>query len=244
MSGLAKGLAVLEAFGGGTPKLSISDVAGRTGFNRAVVRRCLLTFVELGYLAYDGKYFTPTPRVLRLADIYAESDSLAQLARPHLAAAREQLQESVSIAVLQNDEALFVARSEVMRIVNTGVRVGASVPAYTSATGHILLAGLTETELEAYLDRCRPQARTPKTPTRRSDIRARVDQARTEDLALTDEELAAGLRSLAVPVRNSHGHTVAAMSVSATADRITITDLRDRFLPILRNHAEQLGRTL
>lgn len=244
MAGLAKGLAILEGFGEATPKLTISEAARRTGLNRAVARRCLLTLVELGYLSHDGKYFQPTPRLLRLGDAYVESTALPQLANPHLAAVREQVHESVSLAVLQNDESLFIARSEVKRIINTGVRIGASVPAYASATGHVLLAALSAEELTAYLERCAPRARTPKTPVTPEEIRRRVDLARTDRAALTDEELEFGLRSLAVPVLDSRGRTVAAMSVSATADRISMDQLRQEFLPVLREQSEQLGRKL
>ncbi|MGP4014769.1 IclR family transcriptional regulator domain-containing protein [Saccharopolyspora sp. 5N708] len=244
MAGLAKGLAVLEAFSGTTPKMTISDAARLTDLNRAVARRCLLTLVELGYLTYDGKYFRPTPRLLRLGDTYRESAALPQLAQPHLAAVREQLGESASLAVLQDDESLFVARSEVMRIVNTGVRVGSSLPAYASATGHVLLAGLQSEELESYLDRCRPEARTSKTPVRQEEIRQRIEQARAELLAITDEELEVGLRSMAVPVPDSRGRVVAAMSISTTAARVSIDRLRTDFLPTLRDHAQQLGRIL
>ncbi|TVT23350.1 helix-turn-helix domain-containing protein [Amycolatopsis acidiphila] len=244
MAGLAKGLAVLEAFSRATPKLTISDAARLTELNRAVARRCLLTLVELGYLTHDGKYFFPTPRMLRLADTYVESSALPQLAQRHLAAVREALQESASLAVLQDGESLFVARSEVLRIVNTGVRTGATLPAYASATGHVLLAGLTPEELESYLDTARPKARTPKTPTSAEEIRQRVEKARAEDVATTDEELELGLRSMAVPVRDSRGRTVAAMSVSAMASRVSVAQLYDEFLPVLRENADQLGRIL
>lgn len=244
MAGLAKGLAVLEAFSRANPRLTISEAARLTGLNRAVARRCLRTLVELGYLTDDGKYYAPTPRMLRLGDTYLESSALPQLARPHLAAVREALQESASLAVYQDGEALFVARSEVVRVVNTGVRTGATLPAYASATGHVLLAGLTEPELAAYLDGVRPVARTPKTPTRKAEIRARVDRARVERVAFTDEELEDGLRSLAVPVQDSRGRTIAAMSVSVMAGRVSLDRLHRDFLPVLRDQADRLGRIL
>lgn len=244
MAGLAKGLAVLESFGTAGSRMTISDTAKATDLTRATARRCLLTLVELGYLTHDGKYFTPTPRMLRLGDTYVETSALPQLAVPHLGAVREKVQESVSLAVLQDDEALFVARSEVPRIVNTGVRVGAALPAYVSSTGQVLLAGLPIEELHAYLHRCRPVARTPSTPVRKADILARVDRARTERLAITDQELELGLRSMAVPVQDSRGRTVAAMSVSASAARVSVAELRERFLPVLRRHADALGRVL
>jgi IclR family transcriptional regulator, pca regulon regulatory protein len=244
MAGLAKGLAVLEAFGTEHSKLTISDAANMTDLSRATARRCLLTLVDLGYLAFDGKFFMPTPRTLRLGNAYVESTPLPQLAQPHLAAVREIVHESVSLAVYFGGESLFVARSEVRRIVNTGVRVGAALPAYASATGQVLLAGLTDTELDEYLANAQLRVRTPKTPVTRADILERVNGARRDGYAITDEELEIGLRSIAVPVMDSRRRIAAAMSVSASAARVPLAEMLASFLPPLREHAGLLGRMI
>jgi IclR family pca regulon transcriptional regulator len=244
MAGLAKGLAVLEAFGSAHAKLTISDAANMTDLSRATARRCLLTLADLGYLAFDGKFFTPTPRTLRLGNAYVESTLLPQLAQPHLAAVREVVHESVSLAVYFGGESLFVARSEVTRIVNTGVRVGASLPAYASATGHVLLAGLGDAELDEYLAHAQLRARTPKTPVTRTEIVERVLGVRRDGYAATDEELEIGLRSIAVPVMDSRRRIAAAMSVSAFAARVPLAEMLATFLPPLREHAALLGRMI
>lgn len=244
MAGLAKGLAVLEAFGAAHAKLTISDAAKMTDLSRATARRCLLTLVDLGYLAFDGKFFTPTPRTLRLGNAYIETTPLPQLAQPHLAAVRESVHESVSLAVYVSGESLFIARSEVTRIVNTGVRVGATLPAYASATGHVLLAGLPDKELEEYLERGPLRARTPKTPVTRTEIIERIDRARRLGYAVSDEELELGLRSIAVPVMDSRRRIMAAMSVSALAARVPLEQMLSEFLPPLREHAALLGRMI
>jgi IclR family pca regulon transcriptional regulator len=244
MAGLAKGLAVLEAFGSAHAKLTITDAAKMTDLSRATARRCLLTLVDLGYLAFDGKFFTATPRTLRLGNAYVESTPLPLLAQPHLATVREVVGESVSLAVYSEGESLFVARSEVRRIVNTGVRVGATLPAYASATGHVLLAGLSADDLDEYLARTRLTARTPRTPVTRTEVLERVDGARRDGYAVTDEELELGLRSIAVPVLDSRGRVAAAMSVSAFAARVPLAGLRSGFLPPLREHAALLGRMI
>lgn len=244
MSGLAKGLAVLEAFGGESPHLTISEAAAATRQSRATARRCLLTLTDLGFLRFDGKYFYPTPRVLRLGAVYAETAPLPQLAQPHLAGAREQVNESVSLAVLDGDESLFVARSEPRLIVSTGVRVGARLPLYASATGLVLLAGLPVDRLRDYLDRTDLKALTAHTPTSAVEIEDRVTHARETGAAISDEELQIGLRAVAVPVVDSKGHTVATMSISAPPTRISLASLRDDVLPVLRRHAEALGRQL
>jgi IclR family pca regulon transcriptional regulator len=244
MAGLAKGLAVLEAFGSARAKLTISDAARMTDLSRATARRCLLTLVDLGYLSFDGKFFAPTPRALRLGNAYVETTPLPQLAQPHLAAVREAVHESVSLAVYSRGESLFVARSEVTRIVNTGVRVGATLPAYASATGQVLLGGLTEQELDDYLSQGQLRARTPRTPTGRVEIVDRVEKARRDGYAVTDEELELGLRSIAVPVLDSRRQVAAAMSVSAFAARVSVDEMIADFLPPLREHATLLGRMI
>lgn len=244
MAGLAKGLAVLEAFGQGTPRLTISDAARATGLSRAAARRCLMTLVEAGYLTFDEKFFSPTPRVLRLGAIYADAVPLPQLARPHLTALREALDESVSLAVMEGDESLFVARSEVSRVFNAGVQVGVRLPLYASATGHALLAGLDDRDLGAYLRRVELVARTPRTVVDPERLRERIEQVRIEGVAVSDEELEIGLFALAVPVRDARGVTVASISVSAAAARLAAAEFRSRCGEVLLRHAEQLGRQL
>ncbi len=244
MAGLAKGLAVIEAFGGAQSRLTIADAARETGVTRAAARRCLLTLVDLGYLIHDGKYFFPAPRLLRLGFSYLEAAPLPQLAQPYLVAARKATGESISLAVLEDGWAVFVARAEAERIVSTGVRLGARLPACASATGRVLLAGLADAALEEYLGDCRPVRTTPNTLLDRAEIRHRILSARREDVAFTDEELELGLRSMAVPVKDARGRILAAMSVSAFAARVTIDDMRRGFLPVLKAAAVKLGRML
>ncbi|BCL23964.1 IclR family transcriptional regulator domain-containing protein [Streptomyces tuirus] len=244
MAGLAKGLAVIETFGRSRTQLTVSEAAQATGLTRATARRCLLTLTELGYLAHDGKHFRPTPRMARLGGSYTRTDPLPRLAQPHLVSAREALGESVSLAVLDDGAAVFVARAETERVVSAGVQVGTRLAAYSSATGRVLLAALPDAELGAYLAGCRPQARTPKSLVDVEEIRRQVLAVREGAAAVTDEELELGMRSMATPVRDAQGDIRAALSVSAFTARISMEDMREQFLPVLEDHAERIGRML
>jgi IclR family pca regulon transcriptional regulator len=244
MGGLAKGLAIIEAFGPQRRQLSISQAAQLTATSPASARRCLLTLESLGYLSFDGKFFRPTPRMVRLGAAYLETAPLALLARSHLLAAREELGESISLAVLESDESVFVARAEAGRIVSAGVRLGARLPAHASATGRVLLAGLSDAEVDGLLARAGLTSTTPNTLTDPEKIRQRVRRAREEGVAYTDEELELGIRTMAVPVRDSSGRVQAAMSAAAFASRVTLADMAADFLPVLREHADRLGRML
>lgn len=244
MAGLAKGLAVIEAFGETAARLTVSDAARLTNVTRAAARRCLLTLTELGYLTHDGKHFQPTPRMLRLGGAYLDTASLPALAQPLLMSARDRLAESVSLAVWQDGWAVFVARAEAERLVSTGVRVGGRLPAHCSATGKVLLAGRNDHEFEAYLALGDWPRRTPHTLVTAEEIAAAVRAAGTDGFAISDEELELGMRALAVPVLDARGRTVAAMSVSTSTARVSLDQLRDQFLPVLVEHATRLGRNL
>lgn len=244
MAGLAKGLAVIETFGRASSRLTVSEAAEATGTTRAAARRCLLTLAELGYLTHDGKHFRPTPRMLRLGASYLDADPLPALAQPHLVAAREELDESVSLAVWEDGWAVFVARAEAQHIVSTGVRLGARLPAYCSATGRVLLADQPEDSVAEHLAAASRPARTPHTVTAPAQLSGIVARAREDGYAITDEELELGMRALAVPVVDGRGRTVAAMSVSATTGRITMDEMLSRFRPVLTGHAQRLARML
>lgn len=244
MGGLAKGLAIMESFTPRRPQMTISESAAASGTTPAAARRCLLTLEELGYVSYDGKYFRPTPRFSRLAVSYTDTAALTTLGQPRIAAVRDELDESVSLAVLEASDAAFVARAEASRIVSAGVRVGSRLPAYASATGRVLLASLQEDERDALLRQVVPVATTDKTLLSREQIIARVQEVAEVGYAYTDEELEYGVRTMAVPVLDSIGKTHAAMSVSAFAARTSLSEMRSRFLPVLQREAGALGRML
>lgn len=241
MGGLAKGLAIVELFGGGQSRLSVSEAARAAGMTRPAARRCLLTLEQLGYLAHDGKYFTPKARLRRLGGGPPFGASYAERAQPILDDACERMTESVSLAVLDGRESLFVARAESVRIVSTGVRVGGRLPAYCSATGRVLLGALDDDQVQQYLRDALLGARTSKTVTDPAALLQLVKQARHERVAYSDEELEIGMRSMAVPVHNKAGDIVAACSLSTAAARVTLQDMRQQYLPVLREAAARLG---
>ena len=244
MGGLAKGLAIIEAFSAHRTRLTVSEAAQSSRTSRASARRCLLTLTELGYLEFDGKYFRPQPRLLALGAAYSGTRSLPQIAQPFLKTARDKLQESISLAVLDRDAALFVARSEAERLVTTGISVGTRIDLYCSATGRMLLAAWSEERLSTYLDRVKPTARTKYSLVRKGALRDAIRDARTAGYASTDEELEMGLRSIAVPVVDSRGVTIAAMSASASSARVGLQQMIKNFVPVLKATADALGRAL
>ncbi|MEH0108351.1 IclR family transcriptional regulator C-terminal domain-containing protein [Tersicoccus sp. MR15.9] len=214
---LARGLEVIRAFDAAHPELSLSDVARRTGLTRATARRFLLTLVELGYVRTDGRLFRLTPQVLRLGYAYLSSMGLTDIAQPHLEALSAQLGESTSASVLDGAEIVYVARVATRRLMMVGISVGTRFPAYATSMGRVLLAAQTPDGLEAILGEQPPSALTARTITDPAALRREIDRVREAGWAVVDQELEAGLRSVAAPVRGAGGEVVAAINVSMSA---------------------------
>ena len=244
MGGLSKGLAILEAFASTDGRMTIADAAQAAGATRASARRCLLTLTELGYLEFDGKFYRPQPRLLLLSTSYSMSRPLPQIAQPILAQARNQLNESVSLAVLDGDFVLFVARAEAERLVSTRISLGTRMPAYSLAVGRVLIGPWSDEKLSSYLRDTELVPLTRKSMIRKRQLFDAVRKAQELGFATTDEELDYGMRSMAVPVTDSLGHIVGSMGVSASTSRVTMQQMVKEFFPVMREHAAKLGRGL
>jgi IclR family pca regulon transcriptional regulator len=241
---LDRGLAVLRAFDAEHPRLGLSDVARATGLTRAAARRFLLTLVRLGYVRVDGREFSLRPRVLELGWSYLSGLTLPEVAGPHLEALVARVRESSSVSVLDGDEIVYVARVPTKRIMTVLIAVGTRFPAHSTSMGRVLLAGLPHAELAAYLQRAEFTLHTDRTVTDPVELRAVVEHVRRQGYAVVDQELEAGLRSAAAPIRDADGRVVAAVNVSAHASRTSMTELEEVLVPELLETARRIEEDL
>jgi IclR family transcriptional regulator, pca regulon regulatory protein len=241
---LDRGLAVIRCFSSEHPSLTLSEVAERTGLTRAAARRFLLTLQELGYVGSSGRQFSLRPRVLALGYAYLSSFSVSQIAQPHLEDLAEELHESCSVSVLDGDDLVYVARASANRIMTIALTVGTRLPAYPTSMGRILLAHLPEPELDAYLRRTTMLKLTEHTITEPSELLEVLATARSRGWTAVDQELEAGVRSIAVPIRDSSRKVVAAINASAHAARVPMRTLEKQFLPRLQEAARQIDSEL
>ncbi|HTX05384.1 MAG TPA: IclR family transcriptional regulator C-terminal domain-containing protein [Steroidobacteraceae bacterium] len=244
MTSLARGLHVIRAFSGVDRRLTIADVSRATGLTRAVVRRCLYTLRELGYAETDGRTYRLQPRILNLGYAYLSTAPIPLAAQAVLEELSEQLGEATSVAVLDDGAVVCVARAATRRIMAVTLSVGSRLPAYCTALGRMLLASLPAEQATQELSKIELVAHTRFTVTSRRRVEEILTQARADGFAINDQELEIGLRSIAVPVRNVVGATVAAMNVSIQASRISRRELLEKELPALRAAAERLGSQL
>lgn len=237
---LERGLSVITAFGSDNPELRLSDVARATGLTRAAARRFLLTLVRLGYVRQDGASFSLRPRVLELGYAYLSALSLPEVAQPHMETLVGEVNESSSVAVLDDVDIVYVARVPTQRIMTITIAVGTRLPAYATSMGRVLLAGLAPEALVDRLERIDVERLTTTTVPNRKTLREKIDEARDTGWAAVDQELEEGVRSAAVPIRDASQSVVAALNVSVHATRMTMQGLRREVVPRLLRTAEAI----
>ena len=242
VTALARGLAVLLVLSDKKRPMSISQVSHRTGIPRAAARRSLHTLERLGFIAAnDLRHFYLRPRVLSFSHAYLSASPLAVLAQPILDRLGETLQEACSLAILDGDEIVYLARSASSRIMSPALNVGRRLPAYCTSIGQVLLAHLPTEELEDYLARARFHAYTEYTLTSADRLREALDTVRASGAAFASQQMERRLSTIAVPVRDAGGHYVAGMNVILHGRLLSIAEMTERFYRPLHDAAMELG---
>nr|WP_240974013.1 IclR family transcriptional regulator C-terminal domain-containing protein [Nonomuraea sp. FMUSA5-5] len=241
LQSLARGLAVMVALGTVPGGLTLADCAKVTGLPRATVRRAVQTLERLGYAgAASGGRFVLLPRVLELGYAGLSGLTIGEVVQPHLADLVARVRESASVAVLSGDDVMYVARVQTVSLMSINITVGTRFPAYATSMGRVLLAELPDERLAAI----EPRRLSPRTVTSPTELRALLRQAAADGYALVDQELEEGVRSIAVPIRDRTGRTVAAVNVATHAGRATNDTLLRDVLPELRKAAARMEADL
>ncbi|MEV4798463.1 IclR family transcriptional regulator C-terminal domain-containing protein [Nonomuraea sp. NPDC049421] len=240
LQSLARGLAVMVALGSARGGVTLADCAKVTGLPRATVRRAVQALERLGYAAARGTRFTLLPRVLELGYAHLSGLTFREIVQPHLADLAARVDESASVAVLSGDDVLYVARVQTVSLMSVNITVGTRFPAYATSMGRVLLAGQPDERLAAI----EPRRLAARTVTSRDELRVLVRRAATDGYALVDQELEEGVRSIAVPIKDGAGRTVAAVNVATHAGRAGNDALVRDVLPALRETAAKMAADL
>ena len=261
---IARGLDVIRAFGPGQPVMSLAGVAAASDLPRPTARRILLTLEQLGYVRQVGGQsglagqggqpgvgsghpgqgaggYELTPRVLDLGMSYVLSRGLWEVARPHMEALVSRTRESTSIAQLDGSDIVYVARVAVPKIVALAVTIGTRFPAMQTSLGKVLLAALPIAEAERVLAEPSRSGITPRWQPDANERAAALREIRARGWALTDEQLAPGIRSVAVPLRDGDGRVIAALNVNSHAAETSLEVLTGEYLPLLLQTASAIS---
>jgi IclR family transcriptional regulator, pca regulon regulatory protein len=244
---LERGLAILGAFTPDRPALGISELAQRLGLTRSTTHRYVATLARLGFLAQEEttRKYRLGIRVLDLGFSVLGSLELREIAAPYLQRLTALTGHTSNLAIRDDTDVILIdrIRGRPCRYhhLEFSLHAGSRIPSYCTATGKALLAFLPPPDLEALLDRIELLPRGPRTVGSRSALATELGQVRRTGMALNDEELDGGLRSIAVPVRSRAGSVVAAVNLAFPWSPVAMSELTDQFGPLLQATARQIS---
>jgi IclR family transcriptional regulator, pca regulon regulatory protein len=243
IAGLAKGLAIIEAFETSGASLTVSNAAEQAGLSRAAARRCLRTLQLLGHVQVQNNQFMLTARVLRLAQAYVSSNPLPRVVQPIVEAMSQRLHHSMTVAVLDDTYVTLIAHTLVHSTLSGGMTLGTRLPAYCSANGRVMLSARPESEIRTFLQKIKLRKLTPYTKITVAEIIKELRSAQAQGYAINDQEVELGIRSIAIPIRNRHGHIICSVSMSTRADISDRSDLI-KMLPALEAVRQRITASL
>jgi IclR family pca regulon transcriptional regulator len=233
IAGLQKGLALMQLFSADQPRLSVPQAARLSGLTPSAARRFLLTLVHEGFAETDNREYWLTPKALRIGQAYVDSAQLPRMLRPIVEQVARQIQEHVSVGTRDGDEIIHLVRSRYSHVSSLSIRPGSRVPMHCTAGGRIWLAWLDEQAREAYFARNPLQALTPYTQTDRVQLEAELLRVRAQGFSIVDQEYEVGMRVLGVPLLDRAGRIKATLTITTHAARLSVDEIRMRYLPTL-----------
>ncbi len=246
---LERGLAILTCFTPKRPVLGIADIAEELGMSRSTTHRYVITLLALGYLEQGAsRKYRLGLRVADLGMSVLNSTGLREHGHPYLEELRQRSSYTVSLAVLNDAEILLLDRLRSFRRgqnpLTVSISSGSRLPSYCTAAGKLLLANLPEIDQRELIASTKLAKRGPNTITAKKALRDELIEVREAHFAVEDEELAKDLYSIAAPVRNDAGETVAAVAMEADKSMISLKELVDGLGPHLITTADRVSARL
>ena len=234
---LDRGLRLLQVFGETSGPMTLSDIARAAALPRATARRILFTLAHGGYVSTDGKLFSLTPHVLTLAGAYLRSNQVVAVLQPVLDRVAVAAQEITSLAVLDGDDVVFIARGSPARLFSAGLDIGYRLPAFCTSVGRAMLRPVRGCRTGEAAEGDAARGADAADGDRPKRVLAAIVADRAQGYSLVDREAEPHFRSISVPVRRYDGAIVAAINMGAHVDRVSANEMIERFLPLLRDAA-------
>lgn len=232
---LARGLELIKSFNKETPKMTLSEVAKKNGMSRASARRFVLTLENLGYVIKVEDNFQLTANILDLSNQYLSNLDFIEVITPFMREVSQKLGKACSSAILNGTDIVYVARiPSQQQILSVNLSIGSHLPAFCTSMGRVMLANLSDKDLNQYLKKVKLRKYTEKTVTDIVQLHRLIIQTRKDGYSVVDQELEMSLRAIAVPLHNKEGKVICAMNVGVPVGQVELQEVVSNYLPVIK----------
>jgi DNA-binding IclR family transcriptional regulator len=221
INSLAKATKIIELLAE-AGELSVSDIGKNLGMHRSATHRFLATLRELGYLeqSEDSRYRLSF-KLFVIGTNVANRLEVRKIVHPFLIDLGTRHQETANLGIMEGLEVVYADKVESPHLLRMDLAVGCRIPAYCAGLGKAILAHWSEGDVQKAFRGVKFERRTPTTITSLRDLLEELRKIRQQGYAIDNEELAAGIRCVAVPIFNYTGNCIAAISIAGPALRMT-----------------------
>ncbi|HET90131.1 MAG TPA: IclR family transcriptional regulator [Chloroflexi bacterium] len=243
---LERGLKILEAFSEQNRSLTLTEISSAVELNKSTTFRFIYTLENLGYLERDPetKRYRPGLKVLRLGFVALNSLELVQIARPYLKALSTRCGETTNMTIRDGDQIVYVARNKTQQVISVNLQLGSRLPVHCTSMGKVQLVDLSREELDQLLGPGPYPVLGPNTIRTFDGLTAELEKIRRQGYAINDEELAAGLRSVAAPIRGYQNKVVAAINISIPSARASRQEMEETLVAMVVETAQEISLAL
>jgi IclR family pca regulon transcriptional regulator len=244
---LERGLAILSSFNSDRPLIGVSELSRELDLSRSTAHRYITTLAQLGYLQQDAdsRRYRLGPKVLDLGFSAINSMDLREISAPYLRQLSDETQHTVNLAILDGIDVVYIERCRTtgpgQREIDLNLHVGARLPAYCTAMGKAILAFVPEGQLDAVIEKIDFAPRGPNTLTSAGAFREEIARIRESGIAVNNEELAYGLRSIAAPIHASSGDVIAALNLAVHRTMASMDELIAHYGPAVSRTARDIS---
>lgn len=242
-------LQIIESIHNAKTGLTIQELAKILNKNRSTLHHQVSTLVKMGYLFQDPltRRYDIGSHIIEIGQRYLNRLDTRRVAHVHLERLSRQLDETVNLLILRIHELVYIDKFDFTQRVGDlkpSFYIGAITQAYATAAGKVLLAALSEEELDDMLSRNDLVARTEHTITDPTALKKELKTISCRGFAVDNEEHQIGVKCIAVPLFNNRPRVIAAVSVSGPANRFTASYMIETLLPELKETANTVSRAL
>lgn len=245
ITALSRAIAVLNVFSANRPQLALNDVVAATGLPKTTTFRLLSALMEHDFITLDpvsGKYSLGFA-LLRLGEVRRGQTNALGTVMPVMQEIREALNETVVFSVRVGDERVHVDALESRELLRRTAEIGGRAPLHAGASSKILLAGMTDAEIDAYIALHAPLAGPDGTPLDADALREELALIRQRGWAESRGEVRPGGGALAAPIRDFAGNWIASIDILTPNDRYT-PEHRERIIAVLLDGVKRASARL
>ncbi len=240
MLSLARGVCILFAFSERKKPLRISELARITGLDRAVVRRCLYTLNQIGLVESFDKSFRLTAGILNIGHAYFSSSEIVVKSQECLDRFGQSIFTNCSLAIMDSREVIYLSRFQTTKLIEKPIGMGSRLPAYCTSVGRVLLAQMSDADLENYFETVDLRLYTEYTVVDKEELLKIIHDTRALGYSVVDQEYETGLIAIAIPIKIRGVKDLMSLSVTSSNKSCKASDLVTRYMDKMQRTSEEI----